>query len=413
MPFFNRFAKAEGQYRPLLLLGLGGMFFIVGNGAVWFLLPILAEHLFTNLFVVGLLMAVPSMVAMMCDIPLGGFSDHVGRKRIFLMGIALMGVLGLILPFVNSLARFAIFMVFYGIGNLCVIVPMKAYVMEVAPKGRTSEFFGIFEGIYQMGMAMGAGLAGYLIAWGIGLGTQHTGIFYFLASLASFLALLVLKETVVDVESFSKGLQAAWDNDRLFLKSLRDYRSLHYSGVAVLISTFVIVLVDGIVWTIGPLYTTYDIKPMTVGLILNMFIVPFILFEAPAGWVADRLGKIQMFIVGLSIAGIFLVLFGLEKSPTMLMFLAFIATTGLAFARPALDGFLTDVSAGKERGGIAGVWTVAEDSAYVAGPILGGLFAELWGVGAAFVGMGCLLLLVMPVIYLILRTNQTVTTSTE
>ena len=98
--------------------------------------------------------------------------------------------------------------------------------------------------------------------------------------------------------------------DNLYVKSLLDFKDLHFAGVAVLLATFIIVFVDGIVWTLEPLYTTLDIGAETVGLILSMFVLPFILFEVPAGMIADKFGKIRVFITGLVIAGVFLITFG-------------------------------------------------------------------------------------------------------
>jgi len=137
-----------------------------------------------------------------------------------------------------------------------------------------------------------------------------------------------------------------------------------------------------------------------------MFVLPFILFEVPAGMIADCFGKIRVFIAGLSVAGVFLIAFGSTQNPTLLILSAFAATTGLAFARPAIDGFLTDISASKERGGIVGVWNVAEDSAYVVSPIVGGLIAKLYGINMTFMLVGGLLIISVPLIYLAVRNNE-------
>ena len=75
-------------------------------------------------------------------------------------------------------------------------------------------------------------------------------------------------------------------------------------------------------------------------------------------------------------------------------------------ARPAMEGFLTDISRGKERGGITGVWNVAEDGAYVASPILGGAVAEIYGIGTTFMLMGVLLIVTIPFVYSAIKKSK-------
>ncbi|MFH1054762.1 MAG: MFS transporter [Candidatus Altiarchaeota archaeon] len=405
-PFFRRFASAEREYRPIFLLGMGGVLFSIGNAVVWFVLPIIAESLFKNLFTVGLLIAVPSLIAMVFDIPVGGLSDHVGRKKFIIYGMVFMGLLGLVLPSVHTLLDYAIFMVFFGFANLMIIVPVRAYVMDIAPKAKSSEFFGIIEVAYQVGFAVGPVVAGYLIADSLDVSVSNTGLFYFLLCLASALIMLKVKESILLGKTLIASLKDAIHEDKVYLRSLTDFRDLHYSGAAILFTTFITVFIDGVIWTLEPLYTTLGLDVETVGIILVMFVIPFVLFEVPAGMAADRIGKVKMFILGMAVAGAFLIIFGSTKDPDILMISAFIATTGLALSRPAIDGFLTDISSDKERGGIVGVWNVSEDAAYVASPIIGGLIAESYSISSTFMLLGCILILSIPVTYIALKQSK-------
>jgi len=406
MPLFSGIKSAEKEYRPLPMIAIGGILFSLGNAAMWFFLPIFAEKLFDDLIIVGLLIAIPSAISMFLDIPAGGLSDRIGRKKLLLTGLMVMAILGLLLPSVDSLIKFMVFMLFFGFANLSIAVPIRAYVMDIAPQGKTSEYFGIFEASHQIGFAVGPVAAGYFISTELNLSLSNTGIFYFLTCIAAALVLLIVKETVIKNKSTFVNIKEAITKDRVFIKSLLDYKDLHYAGVAILMSTFIIVFVDGIAWTFEPLYTTLGLSTETVGLILAMFVVPFILFEIPAGIIADKFGKIRVFIAGLVFAGIFLIIFGSTRDPTLMLLSAFLLTTGIAFARPAMDGFLTDISSKKERGGIVGVWNVAEDSAYVVSPIVGGVIAEVFGIGVTFMVVGVALIVATPLIYLAIKKSK-------
>jgi DHA1 family multidrug resistance protein-like MFS transporter len=378
----------------------------LGSGVAWFVLPILAERLFKDLLVVGVLIAMPNIVSLFLDIPMGDFSDRVGRKKLFMGGLILMALLGLMLPSVSSFMRFVAFMALLGIADLSIILPVRAYIMEIAPKENVSESFGIFEAAGQVGFAVAPLVGGYLIADNFNVGISNSGIFMFLGVSAAALILSFVKDTIRRRESAFVSIKDTILKDRLFLKSLLDYKDLQYAGMAILLATFITVSIDGVIWAFEPLYTTLGIDTATVGLILSMFVIPFILFEVPAGIIADKFGKIKVFIGGLIVAGVFLVVFGSTGNPTILLASAFIATAGLAFARPAMDGFLTDISSKKERGSIVGVWDTAEDAAYATSPIIGGLIGQVYGIRMVFIIAGGLLLLAIPLLYTAIKKSK-------
>jgi DHA1 family multidrug resistance protein-like MFS transporter len=399
MSFLFRLKSVRKEYHTLFLVSFSGFLYTLGSGVAWFVLPILAEKLFKDLMIVGVLIATPNIVSLFFDIPMGDFSDRVGRKKLFMGGLLLMALLGLMLPSVSSFMQFVAFMVLLGVANLGIILPVRAYIMEIAPKEKVSECFGIFEAAIQVGFAVAPLVGGYLIADNFSVGISNSGIFMFLGVLAAALILSFVKDTVSKGESAFVSIKDTIVKDRLFLKSLLDYKDLRYAGMAILFATFITVSIDGVIWAFAPLYSTLGIDTATVGLILSMFVIPFILFEVPAGVIADKFGKIKVFTIGLIIAGVFLLVFGHTENPTILLASAFIATAGLAFARPAMDGLLTDISAKKERGSIVGVWDTAEDFAYAVSPIAGGLIGQLYGIRAVFIIAGGLLLLSIPLLY--------------
>ena len=399
MPFLSRLRSIKKEYHTLFLISVSGLLYTLGSGVVWFVLPILAERLFKDLMIVGVLIAMPNIVSLFFDIPMGDFSDRVGRKKLFICGLIALSLLGLALPSITTLTRFIVFMAILGVADLSIILPVRAYIMDIAPKESVSEFFGIFEAAIQIGFAVAPLVGGYLITEEFGIGISSASVFLFLMVLATMLVLIPIKETVGGVKPAFVSVKDTIIKDRVFLKSLLDYKDLQYAGVAILLATFITVFIDGIIWAFEPLYTTLGIGTAMVGLILSMFVVPYILFEVPAGFIADKFGKIKVFIAGLIIAGVFLVIFGSTQEPKILLVSAFLATTGLAFARPAMDGFLTDISAKKGRGSIVGVWDTAEDAAYAVSPIAGGLIGQLYGIGTVFMLVGGLLLVAIPLLY--------------
>lgn len=385
----------ERQYRPILLLTVGGVMFAISNAVLWFFIPIIAEKLTNNIFTVGLLLAVPYVLSLIGDIPTCTFSDHYGRRRLFLLGLFALAILGYAIMIVENAWTLLILLALFGLGNLLVIGPVRAYVMDIAPKEKTSEFFGIMEISYQIGFAAGPVIGAVLILQG----EVNTGIFCLLAGLASALIILKTNESVKTPKTLGESIKNTIREDRVVLNGLAEFKALKAQGAMVLAATFTVVFADGVVWAIEPLYTKLGYDTTTVGLIMAMFVTPYILFEVPAGIIADRLGKTKMLILGLLTAGSSLILFGITKDPQTMMIYAFISTTGLAIARPAIDGHLTDISAGKRRGCIVGVWDTSEDAAYITSAIIGGLIAETTGITNTMTILGALLILTTPIVY--------------
>jgi MFS family permease len=129
-----------------------------------------------------------------------------------------------------------------------------------------------------------------------------------------------------------------------------------------------------------------------------MFILPYVIFDIPAGYLADRYGKTKILMLGLTIAGVFLIIFGYSTTKLMFLASAFIATMGLSFARPSVEGLLTDLVEKKQKGGIVGIWNSSEDLGYILGPFIGGVIAESYGdITIPFILLGAAMLVLVAV----------------
>jgi len=386
----------EQRHLPIFLISVLGLFYVAGNGSVFFALPLIANSLVNDLMIVGLLIAIPNFVSLFLDVPLGGLSDYLGRKKLLGSGLFMMGLLGIVLPTISTVPALILFLVVFGIANQLIYISVRAFIMDISPLNKTSEYFGFFEALASIGFTIGPIVGGMLIADQLSIGVLSVGLFYFTMCLIALVIVFTLKETIPK-EGLTSSIKDLIKKDKLIFRELIEFKELRGPGAIILILTFILVTADGLIWTMEPLFATLGLDTATVGLILAMFVVPFILFDVPAGYLADKIGKTKVMFIGLIIAGIFLISFGSTREPNLLLIFAFIATTGLALVRPSVDGLLTDLAEQKHKGGIVGVWDVSEDLGYVIGPILGGIIAEYYqNIGVAFTAMGAILLLMAP-----------------
>jgi len=404
----SKYLNLLKAHKYIAIVGIATAVYTFGSGLVFFLLPILSSKMTENFAVIGFLIAIPNIVSLFFDIPTGGLSDRIGRKKLTILGLCGMILFAFLLPLANSIQLLAIFLLILGFSNQLINVPIRAYIMDISPKDKTSEYFSVQTTGMQVGFALAPILAGILLSQELAKGTNAISLLYAVTCLIAIAIICVgFRETVKGEGSTFDGVKSLIRKDKIFMKGLLEYTTLKSVGLVIFLLTLMFIITDGVIWTLEPLYYQQGINTETVGIILSMFVIPFIFFQLPAGFVADKFGKIKILVIGLLLAGSFLILFGLTKDIHVMISAAFIATFGLALAIPATDGLLTDVSSGKKRGSIVGVWDIAEDLGYVIGPIVGGIVAEFYkDITIPFVFLGILLLLlVLPVVFIKTKTS--------
>jgi len=370
------------------------LFYATGAGALWFLLPVMAEEFTKDITVVGILLSIPYVISTIVAIPSGELSDRVGRKTVGIIGLLIVILIGVIVPLVSSLPQFILFAIVLGLSVQLINAPARAFVMDIAPQKMTSEYFGIFISSINLGLAIGPMMVGFLMRDSLSIGITTVSYMYILIGLIGLFIFSTLNDTIKEREPLSDGIKNMLRTDKVFRRGIRQYRELKNLGMLVLVLTILFTITDGVVWTLEPLYYQYLKLSSSMGsLILAMFILPLIVLGLPAGRLADKYGKLKALVFGVVLSGISLILFGFSHTTLTLLLSAFFTSAGLAFAWASVSGLITDISVNKDRGCITGVWNMFMDIGYVIGPFLGGMIAGYFhNIGNAFSTMGLILL---------------------
>jgi MFS family permease len=172
-----------------------------------------------------------------------------------------------------------------------------------------------------------------------------------------------------------------------------------------LIAEAVIWLGFGALLPILPLYfTEHGVDLPTLGIIVAAWPAARLLGEPIFGWVADRVSRKAMMVVGLLLAAVFAVLPLFAVVP--LAFIGLRALAGLAAAiyDPAARGYLVDANPPEKRGEAFGLYGAAQMGGLMLGPVVGGLVAAIsgqptivfWVAGAALVVSAVLVVAFVP-----------------
>ncbi|MFH1125622.1 MAG: MFS transporter [Candidatus Altiarchaeota archaeon] len=385
--------QSQRKFRNYAAIDLMVFLWSIGNGAVWFMLPEITEGISGSLLIAGFLVSFPSFVSLIFDIPIGNLLSKISGKKMITYGLLMLGVVAFMLPYIKTIAFMLVFLSLVGFLYDVVYTPAVAYVIASTKKEVVSEYMGATMSVMHLGYAIGPVLVGLALSYVETTASSAAGLFLAFMCFASIVPTVLMLKDVrsrPDMMHVRKNLRLG----RRLLKEVFDYNHLKSVGFTLLFATFLLTFYDGMVWMLEPVYGfKLNFHPLYVGLLLSAFTLPLILFQAPAGILADKYGRKKLMMVGLLTAGLFTVFFGVESSPAFMILHAFMATLGLSLAWPAVEGLVAGLNKGESTGVIVGVWTSAKDLGYVAGPALGALIAySLDSIGSAFVVIGFVLI---------------------
>ncbi len=152
-----------------------------------------------------------------------------------------------------------------------------------------------------------------------------------------------------------------------------------------LFAEFVLWLGIGALLPVLPIYfEERGISPAMLGIVIAAFPAAKIVSEPLFGWVADRVPRVPLLVIGLLVFGIIGALPLWLTDP--LWFLVLRAGTGLGAAiyDPAARGFLTDATPSDRQGEAFGLYGAAQMGGLLVGPAIGAIGAAWFG-GIAFV----------------------------
>ncbi|HHQ45433.1 MAG TPA: MFS transporter [Candidatus Altiarchaeales archaeon] len=392
--FTIRYLRRLRRYGFLFDAGIVITLYSIGAGAAWFLLPQIIESITHNIALVGILLAIPGVTAILVDAAVGELADQLGRKRIISVGLILLTLLALSMHFVETTTPLILFLIFLGMLYPTVFYPIIAYIMEHAKDRESSTVMGAGMSFAQLGFGLGpvlAGIAYYLMNT---KGQTIFAVIYALACICALAATTMLLKKSRRKSGLRESLKKLVFEDKLFLKQAGDFSRLPNHGLPIILSTLLVSTYDGVAWMLEPLfYTTVTDNPVWGGIILSAFIIPLILFETPAGYLADKYGRKNILYTGFFIAGVMTWLFAYSKSPLEMFAFAFTASMGIAMTWPAIEGMLARHSPENRKGALVGVWGSSLDLGYVIGPVLAGIIASKTSIQYTFRLLGIVLIL--------------------
>ncbi len=133
-----------------------------------------------------------------------------------------------------------------------------------------------------------------------------------------------------------------------------------------------------------------------IGAMLSLMLIPFVIFQYPMGRLADRIGEPRLMRIGLLIASIATLAFGIASGRSFIMYAAILFTTrvGASIIEVAVDSYffkqVTDADTS-----VVGLYRSVLPVAYIIGPLAGALVLVFFSYHILFITLGIGLFIAM------------------
>lgn len=321
----------------------------LGFGAILPYLPVfLTEQAHTSVWFLSVIASAYFVGMFAFSSLFGRLSDRVGRKPMMVGGTALYTLATLLFVTTTDPYWFVVFRLLEGVGAALITPAAQAFVAEITPEDRRSSSFGWFTTAGYGGTIVGPALAWplYELGGGHGLWAFRT-IFLFGSALTAL--------TTLALAAFLR--EPPRSADRRHDKSIHPgYRALLTAPVmAIIVAVTTQEFVMGgweVIWSV---WLRHIGAPMSyIGITWTAFSVPMLL-SFVGGRVADRSNRFAIMTFGFVVLGASWMVFSLTENLVLILVVMVTGGLAFAFAWPAKQAFLVQVSPPRWLGSVEGL----------------------------------------------------------
>ena len=175
-----------------------------------------------------------------------------------------------------------------------------------------------------------------------------------------------------------------------------------------LLAIFVSLMGVGI---IGPIIPVYAVELGATGLALGLMVAGFsisrTIVQPVVGSYSDRIGRKRFMVIGLTLYAVAAVTYSFATSVGHLIIVRVVHGTGSAMIVPMAMALMADYAPPGQEGRYMGILNVAIFAGIGSGPVLGGVFRDLWGIDSAFYAMAVLSLLAAVLVFVRIPSTDT------
>lgn len=342
-------------------------------------LPVQAESLGASEMLIGIVSGSISFASILTRPAAGPLLDSRYQKTVFIVGIALFGLITLTYGFVGSVAFLILFRFLHGIGWGTASTGSNTVASEIIPRSRFGEGIGYFTLSTSLAMAIGPALGLTIME-----ATDFRTMTY--VSFGIMMAALVLALTIPGkLERMRRAGIAAPEKalaDPLHTPSFspRDItkRTIERSAIR---PAIIMALVSSSVGVVNGFLALYALEfdVTNVASYFVVFSLAMIVSRPPTGKILDRYGAARTVVPGLVLTIAGLIMLSQAGSMFDLYIVAVLYGIGFAAVQTSLQSLAVRDVPISRRGVATSTFFIGFDFGIGAGAVLGGLVAQNFG----------------------------------
>lgn len=359
------------------------------------LVPITASDMALGGTFIGLLVALPSAIALLTEVPAAAFSDSVGRKLPMLIGAALAVLASVLFAFSASPLPLTVAVIIYGAAISVSAVPALAFVTEAARPENHARVQG-FNGAVQ-------GLSALIGAVSVGLLLQLTSpqVAFVVVTLLALLVLVAVAKADDQTGSRRPGFRLA-SVGRSYARVVmlvRTSRHVQLAGLVSLNYTFVF-LVIGNSFLPLMLIKNLGFSAAFAGLVLGLRSIVATIVSSWFGFIVGHVGFRKAMLTTNAVAAVAVLLTAAAHAPAVFLVLAALQGVGCGFSAATANLLVVSATTETERAlGFSTASFISRVGTLLLPLLLGGTL-QLVGITATFlvagfVSAGCVVALTL------------------
>jgi len=369
------------QRHLLLPLLLSTFIALLGIGIIIPVMPVFATSLGAGGLTLGFIIAAFSITRALCQPVVGNLSDRWGRKGFMISGLAVYGVVGLLIPNAASVHGLVLIRTLHGVGSAMIVPVAMAYVSDLSPVGQEGRYMGMLNIAIFTGIGSGPLLGGiFTDLWGMASAFYLMGALSFLAMILIIVQLPTLPPSAPK-SGCRTGMIASFG---LMLSSRRTV------GILVARMATMIIMVPTMAFL--PLLMAQRIQAtaLQIGLVIAARTLINALLQTPCGRLADRYNKVRLLQYGCLAVSVVMWIIPLAQSFASLIVIFALLGCAEAIIWPTLGALATEEGRIYGQGTIMGVFNLAMSTGVFIGAVGAGFISDRFGLTPAFLVSGAL-----------------------
>ncbi len=272
----------KGYPSAFKVLVLASFIDMVGGALLFpFFALYITERFGVGMTQVGFLFAFFSAGGIISGVVGGALADKYGRRVILLIGLVISGVGSIFMGLVDNLNVFYILAAILGLVGDLGGPARQAMVVDLLPKEKQTEGFGIMRVVMNLAVTVGPILGGFLA-------TQS----YMLLFIADAVSSIITAVIVFIVIPETKPEKSEDEPEETVIKTIIGYKEVLKDGVFILflsVSAIMVIVYMQMNSTLSVfLRDVHGFSPQSFGLLLSMNALMVVLFQF---WIAKRISK--------------------------------------------------------------------------------------------------------------------------